>query len=264
MSQSDMILRASVLIERPILDVFYYVCDPVRLSEWVPVYTNIRVEEDYWKHETPQGKTFEVMVGLDLSSFLPGLGRPEGGASNGSLTKTLFAATPFGYSETIACMDVVPGRSISFRSTRFPQTGTYIFDPLSEGTMVTATHSVWGWSSWGPWAWFARPWAQDFLRQTLDQLKFRLEALRGRRPREAIFFFYRREQDRYTGGRICESLSREFGEGAIFRDVDSIDGATSRSASITRSQVPKQSWPSLAKVGSRVTENAKRLAGEIM
>lgn len=225
MSSSETTVSASVFIERPILDVFYYVCDPARLCEWVPVYTDIQVGDEYWSHLTPRGKSFTVRVGFDPMRFYPREASQVTTPWRPPLD-ALLAFSPYGYLETVTCIDLVPGRSISFKSRILPQTTTITFEPLSEGTLVTATHTHFGWSFLGALSGGARMWARDYLGHTMQQLKFRLEALRGRQPREVIVFSYRREKDHYTGGRICESLSREFGDGSVFRDVDSINGGS--------------------------------------
>jgi hypothetical protein len=213
------IYSAWVLIERPILDVFYYVCNPRRLTEWVPLYSDIKVPKDWRK--LPRGEQqFQATVGMGSAgrgwAGIPGLNmRAWPGLADMNMT-------PWSFNETVRFVDFVPGRSVTFQSTVFPQTATYLFEPAAKGTLLTASHSAWGWNALSPWTGFVRPWAEDYLRQALLQLKQRLEALRHRPSTERVFFSYRRDEDTYTGGRIVEALQREFGEGAIFRDVESI------------------------------------------
>ena len=90
--------------------------------------------------------------------------------------------------------------------------------------MVTVSRTPWGLGvlSFNPFMEFLRPWIEDMIKQMLIQLKQRLESFRFVRSEGRIFFSYRREIDKYEGGRVCEAMEREFGEGAIFRDVDSI------------------------------------------
>src|SRR5690348_17696199 len=124
---------------------------------------------------------------------------------------------------------MVAGRSISFKNhATIPQIATYTFEPTSRGTMVRLAHTPWSMGIWSfnPFLAFLRPWIEDMIKQALIQLKQRLESLRFVRPERRIFFSYRREIDRYEGGRVCEAMEREFGEGAIFRDVDSIRSGT--------------------------------------
>ena len=192
MSEGPRTINGWVLIERPIMDVFGYVCDPGRLTEWVPIYSAVDVPPG--RGHVKEGTTFRATVG----------------------------AAAFGIPETITCVNVVPGRSVTFRSQRFTQTATYIFEPTSEGTLLTGMHTPWAWAALTPWIDFIRPWAEQFVNQTLLHLKQRLEAMRFRESDKLIFFSYRRKNDKYIGGRVCEGLAREFGEGAIFRDVDAI------------------------------------------
>jgi hypothetical protein len=212
---------AWILIERPILDVFYFVCNPSRLPEWVPLYSAVKVPEN-WRNLPRGERTFQATVGMGSA------GRGWGGApgldmrSMGWPGLAAMNMTPWSVTETVRFVDFVPGRSVTFQSTVFPQTATYLFEPASKGTLLTASHSAWGWNALSPWTGFVRPWAEDYLRQALLQLKQRLEALRHRPSKERVFFSYRRDEDTYTGGRIVEALQREFGEGAIFRDVESI------------------------------------------
>jgi TIR domain len=142
----------------------------------------------------PEPKTFEVELGM----------------------------SPWSLTDTVTCLDVVAGRSISLKSRVLAQTATYLFEPTSKGTMVTALHMPWGAAALSPLMAFVRPWAEHTINQALLQLKQRLEALRHRPSPPRIFFSYRRKEDRYAGGRVCEWLMREFGEGTVFRDVESI------------------------------------------
>src|SRR5438874_140677 len=70
---------ASIVIDRPILDVFSYVCDPERLIEWVPFYTNIKVEEEFQTRlrrqrvPNPEGMYFRTTLGFDPSQWLEGI-----------------------------------------------------------------------------------------------------------------------------------------------------------------------------------------------
>jgi Polyketide cyclase / dehydrase and lipid transport/TIR domain len=189
-------MTASIMIERPIMEVFDYVRDPNRMPEWVPAYSAVMVPDDFdWKD--PENCSFGIAIGID----------------------------PWRIRDQVTCFDMVAGRSISFRNhTIFPQMATYTFEPTSRGTIVTATHIPWGLGVlvFKPFMGFLRPWVEDMIKQGLTQLKQRLESLRFVRPKRRIFFSYRREIDKYEGGRVCEAMEREFGEGAIFRDVDSI------------------------------------------
>ena len=193
---SASVFTASVLIDRPIMDVFDFVRDPQRLPEWVPLYSDVQLERDFFQGSA-EGKSFSATIGMK----------------------------PWGWSQKVQCLDIVGGRSITFKTEGlFPQTATYTFEATSKGTILTALHSSWGWHALSPWSGPARPIVEDTIRQALTLLKVRLESLRHRPSEPRVFFSYRRDGDPYTGGRIVELLEREFGHGAVFRDVDSISG----------------------------------------
>ena len=185
-------INGSVLIDRPIMDVYQYFSNPDRLREWVPFYSAVDVPAGYAKAKEP--KSFGVTVGM----------------------------APWEFKDTVTIVDAVMGRSLTYRSDRFAVLATYLFEPTSKGTVVTAMHMPWGVAAFTPLLSFARPWNEHIVNQALLQLKQRLEALRHRPSPPMIFFSYRRKEDRYTGGRVVETLEREFGEGSVFRDIDSM------------------------------------------
>src|SRR5512138_464182 len=140
-------ISAWIIIERPILDVFEYVFDARRLLEWVPVYSDVG---NPTFDEAAKRWTVEVQLGMP----------------------------PMTVRDTVTCLDVVAGRSITFQNRTFGQTATYLFEPTSIGTKVTALHTPWGFAAVSPFYSFVRPWSEHLLMEILLQLKQRLEALR--------------------------------------------------------------------------------------
>jgi len=47
MNSSAFTTTASIMIDRPIMDVFDYVRDPNRLPEWAPIFSGVAVPNDF-------------------------------------------------------------------------------------------------------------------------------------------------------------------------------------------------------------------------
>jgi hypothetical protein len=186
-------IEQSVVIQRPLFDVFDYLMDVERFWEWAPYFLSTQV-----------------------------LGTDENG------WPTLFKAR-FGLSwelsveSKVSISNVQRGKSITFRAEEPPQVATYMVEPALSGTILTARHSPW--PIFGI-SWFQGPiniFAADYLNQALSNVKQTLEA-RPPTSRPVVFLSYRRQQSaaEYSAGRIVDVLSKEFGDGSIFRDLATI------------------------------------------
>jgi hypothetical protein len=233
---SEILLQASVMIDRPILDVFNFVRDIKAHEQWIPFYSNIcfHDEPDDAPDTTPgtvrflkKGEYFKAtVVPLRFLDPIARLGIP---LVPGSRIKVYLD-------------DVVEGRRLLYRSSDVSWSTLCDFESSAGRTILTTSHSLWSWPAMGVGYWLGPlvPWANDWLRGFLNGLKLRLE---GRRvegsPR--IFFSYRRAKAKYAGGRIYDALAHEFGEGTVFRDTDSLLAGTNWfegiEAALARSQV---------------------------
>jgi hypothetical protein len=191
---TETIFSGSVIINRPILEIYNYVADVHALSEWFPFYTDVT------KTTPRSGSKISYRAQL---IFRPFLNR--------------------GPSIEVDMIDYVPGRRISYRSIDIGGTATVEFEPSLRGTLVTATASLLGWQAFvfGLVAQPIRLIFNDLIMQSLLSLKRRAES-RAVDARPLIFFNYRRSKAKYVGGRIYDALCQEFGQGYVFRDFESI------------------------------------------
>lgn len=185
------------IINRPIMEVFEYAADPRNLLEWFPAYSKVEVLDEHG-------------------------GRP-------TRFRATLAMSPLPWSPTVD-VDIVeaqPGRRVSWRIMAVGGAASCEFEPTSKGTVVTITLSLWSTGSLllGYFASPFRPFVNDLIAQVLLSLKRRAEG-RATKPTPLVFFSYRRSQAKYVGGRIYDALCQEFGEGAVFRDMESIPGGS--------------------------------------
>jgi hypothetical protein len=191
---AETIFSGSIIIDRPILEIYNYVADVRAIPEWFPFYTEVT--------EIPPQRGSKISFRAKLI-FKPFLNR--------------------GPSTVVDMTDYVPGRRISYRSVDFGVTTTVEFEPSLHGTLVSTTQSLLGWQALflGLVAQPARLICNDLIMQSLSSLKRRAES----RPVDTcplIFFNYRRSKAKYVGGRIYDALCQEFGQGYVFRDFESI------------------------------------------
>jgi hypothetical protein len=197
-------LRATTMIDAPVLEVFDYIASPGHLPEWVPFYSAVEPTGG----DTPQkGSAFVARF-----SMLPTL----------MDQMPLFAQlAPFASLRIrVSIDDIVPGRRIAYRANDLAWSTICDFEPSAGRTILTTTHSLWSTTGllWlGPMQMIA----DSFLQQVLDGLKRRLEG-RAVDPKPRIFFSYRRTDSPYAGGRVFDALTSEFGAGTVFRDTDSL------------------------------------------
>ncbi|HEX3678233.1 MAG TPA: SRPBCC family protein [Galbitalea sp.] len=207
---TELLISASVVIDRPILDVFKYIGNPEHLPEWVPFYSKAGpanpagvTSGDHFRATFSMRRPFgPIMPQLPFASFFP-------------IAQDIEIA--------VKVDDVVHGRRIAYRSQDVSWTTICEFEPAAGKTLLTTTHSLWSWYALALGHWLApiQPFANDIVRRILDGLKRRLEGRREEaEPR--IFFSYRRAHARYVGGRIFDALTDEFGRGTVFRDTDSL------------------------------------------
>ncbi len=188
----------TVIIDRPILEVYSYVADVHAIVEWYPFYTEVEIIPP-----RPDSKV-SFRAKLALKPLLN-----------------------WGPSVTVDLIDYVPGRRLSYRSLGWGVSTTAEFQPALRGTLVTLTMSLWGWqaSVFGLIAQPLRLLYNDWIMQALLSLKRKAEA-RVVDVRPLVFFNYRRSQAKYVGGRIYDALCQEFGIGYVFRDFESITGGS--------------------------------------
>jgi hypothetical protein len=191
----ETVFGGSVIINRPILEVYSYVEDVNSIVEWFPFYTEVAI--------IPPRRDSKVSFRAKMA------------------LKPLLNWGPIIYVDVI---DYVPGRRISYRNLDIGITITIEFQPALRGTLVTTTELLWGWQAvvFGLIAQPLRLIVNDLIMQSLVSLKRRAEA-RAVDVRPLVFFNYRRSSE-YVGGRIYDTLCQEFGIGYVFRDFESIAG----------------------------------------
>jgi hypothetical protein len=191
---TETIFSGSIIIDRPILEVYNYVADVHAISEWFPFYTEVT-------EITPRNDS-KISFRAELI-FKPFLNR--------------------GPSIVTDMTDYVPGRRISYRCIDIGLMTTVGFEPSLHGTLVSATQSLMGWQAFvfGLVAQPVRLIINDLIMQSLLSLKRRAES-RAEDALPLIFFNYRRSKAKYVGGRIYDALCQEFGQGYVFRDFESI------------------------------------------
>jgi hypothetical protein len=182
-------IKEQIAVDRPIFDVFEYVVDPRKFTEWIPFFSDVHVPPDF--AFVAPNNVLGVKVGV------------------GNLA----------VSDTITCTNLVPGRSATFENKRLPLTCSYALAPTAKGTLLTVTHVVRS-PLLAPL--LATSVAKIGTKQLLRLLKARLEAAAQNEPRKRIFFSYRRTEDKHAVGRVVDSLASEFGRSAIFMDIESI------------------------------------------
>jgi uncharacterized protein YndB with AHSA1/START domain len=188
-------ISATVIVERPIMEVFDYIANPDSVAHWVPLFSSTTRPESHEGYAT----RFEATVSLQ--------------------------PLPWGPTVEVEVTDLVPGRRIAYRCPALGQTSAIEFQSSSRGTIVTTTHSLWSWYAVmsGYWSRLFEPLGADYMRHAMLSMKRHLEG-RQVETRPLVFFSYRRSQAQYVGGRIFDALTQEFGTGAVFRDVDSLLG----------------------------------------
>jgi TIR domain len=185
-------IEQSVVIQRPLFDVFDYLMDVDRFWEWAPYFLDTEVsktDENNWP------TLFKARVGLswDLSIV-----------------------------SKVWISNVQRGKSITFRSEEPPQVATYTVEPTLSGTILTARHSPWPIFGMSSLQAPINVFMADYLNQALSNVKQTLEA-RPPTSRPVVFLSYRQQSTaEYSAGRIVEALSKEFGGESIFRDLATI------------------------------------------
>lgn len=214
----DAFLTASIMIQAPLLEVFDYVADPLRLPEWVPVYNDVRNVQRRSPESLSIGDTFDANFAIFPNVF--------GGSfdSDARLPHApgSFSSVMAGLPLSVRVDDLVHGRRLSYRAN-VGWTTLCDFESVGGNTVMKMTQSMWSLPGLVS-SYFMGPMQalyNEIYRGILQGLKRRLEgrAVEGV-PR--IFFSYRRVDARHVGGRIYDSLVAEFGRGTVFRDTDSL------------------------------------------
>jgi len=191
---TDIIFRGSIIINRPILEIYNYVEDVRRISEWYPFYADVEVPS----HQ-PVAGVLRFRATLAFKPFpiwMPAI--------------------------NVDLIDATPGRRLSYRSLDIGATTTINFQPAVRGTLVSVTQTLWGWQAavFGLVVQPLRLVANDLIMQTLTSLKHKAEG-RNEPIHPLVFFNYRRSHE-YVAGRIYDALCQDFGLGYVFKDFDSI------------------------------------------
>lgn len=202
MATNDAPFTGSIIVDRPIMEVFEYASDPKYLGYWYPFYSRID------PLQTAPGSLLSYNIILQIGSL------PWG---------------PF----QIDLVSLVPGRRLLYHCLRGGVILRVEFEPSSQGTIVHTSMSLWSWQAvllafTIP---LSRPFFNDWISQSLASFKRNVEG-RVAQNKPFVFFSYRREQAMYTGGRIYDALLQEFGEGFVFRDINSISGGSKWESSI--------------------------------
>jgi hypothetical protein len=200
--------KESILIRRPVLEVFDYILDAEKSWQWAPYFLSVRPSEGYLDRESATSDA-------DASSSDSTRRRSRGFNVRIGLSDLVF------YETELFISDWRRGRYIIWRNIDPPQVARYNFEPVSAGTYITAEHNPWTW----PGMDFARQlvvqYIQEYLSQGLNNLKNMLEE-RPPASRYVAFLSYRRKAADYVVGRLIERLTNEFGLNAVFRDISSI------------------------------------------
>ena len=195
---TDAVFSGSVIINRPILEVFNYVTDVASITEWIPFLKQIEIVN------ARKGSAVSFRATLAVGELL----KPP-------LNRDL---------SFIVDLNFVPGRRLSYRSAYVGIHTTMEFEPTLNGSLVKSTlSSSWGWQA----GVFSEPShlsllnMNDWINRSLLSLKRNAEA-RAVDVNPIIFFNYRRSKAAYVGGRIYDALCQEFGVGCVFRDFESL------------------------------------------
>jgi hypothetical protein len=185
-------IEQSIVIQRPLFDVFDYLMDVERFWEWAPYFLNTEVlERDKYRWPT----VFKARVGLSWDLAIE---------------------------SKVSVSNVQRGKSITYRSEEPPQVATYMVEPTLSGTILTARHSPWPLFGISLLQGAINIFAADYLNQALSNVKQTLEA-RPPTSRPVVFLSYRRQETaEYSPGRLVEVISKEFGDGSVFRDLATI------------------------------------------
>jgi TIR domain len=213
---SDGIFGGSIFIYRPIMEVFNYTYEPKSMTQWQPFITQIDVIKK------AQINGIEKAKGVALDP----VDTTEGPIETYDV-KLQLRPLSRGPKIRVELTDTTPGRLLYYRCYSTGMNCSIRFEPFSRGTLVNVSLSYFSWQAllFGLTALPIRPWFNDLISQTLESLKRNAEN-RSVQSDPFIFFSYRREHAKYTGGRIYDALIQEFGEGFVFRDIDSISGGS--------------------------------------
>lgn len=201
---TDAVFTGSIIVARPIMEVFEYARDPKNIHEWYPFYSKI--------DEVERGEnilSFKITYNRIVSPLMPTF--------------------------QVDLTEMVPGRRLVYRCLKGGVIFTIEFQPSSSGTVIFSSMSLWSWQAilLGFTIPLSRPFFNDWIAQSLQSFKRNAEG-RDAQGKPFVFFSYRRAQAMYTGGRIYDALLQEFGEGFVFRDINSISGGSKWRMSIEK------------------------------
>ncbi|HEX2870875.1 MAG TPA: toll/interleukin-1 receptor domain-containing protein [Polyangiaceae bacterium] len=202
-------------VNRPLIEVFDKVCYLEHAKDWVPfcVASEMIAPSAESEHhhgigrgmvglfEFALGPVLRLKVRQDVTEFVWGKTlRFVTGAADGGQVQDLTSRL---------MTRLIPRTAIRFD-----------FEPCASGTVLTVELSIWmlafGASDVG------RPAAAESLLQALARLKHSIEQSEPASLEPWMFFNYRRDDAGFAGDRIYDALTREFGEGAIVRDINHI------------------------------------------
>jgi len=192
---TDSVFTGSIIVNRPIMEVFDYARDPNKIYEWHPFHSKLE----------------EVERGENILSF------------EITYSRLISPLTP---TFRVDLTEMVLGRRLVYRCLKGGVVFTIDCEPSSRGTVIYSSMSLWSWQAvllefTVP---LSRPFFNDWIAQSLANFKRNAEGKDSKND-AFVFYSYRREA-MYTGGRIYDALLQEFGEGFVFRDIDSISGGS--------------------------------------
>lgn len=189
----------TVVIDRPLIEVFEYICDISQIPNWSPA-----VESAELVQPASEG----------LPNF-NGIGR--GAVFNLGYR---FGLLPMTAQVHVSEFDY--GRAAAFRCNWPVMTSAYRLVPTARGTVLSAENNPWAFGlSWGMGS-MLQPLANDYMKMALSNLARNLMLGQRDRPAPKLFFCYRRQASQFVSGRILDPLKQTFGPGYVFHDYASI------------------------------------------
>ncbi len=113
---TDAVFTGSIIVARPIMEVFEYARDPKNIHEWYPFYSKI--------DEVERGEnilSFKITYNRIVSPLMPTF--------------------------QVDLTEMVPGRRLVYRCLKGGVIFTIEFQPSSSGTVIFSSMSLWSWQA---------------------------------------------------------------------------------------------------------------------
>src|SRR6185503_2898106 len=207
---SEVRVTASVVILRPLVEVFDKVCNIDSAADWVPFCESARMTQPSFEPEAHNG-IGPGMEGIFDFAIGPGIRfQVRQKVSEFEWGRKLVYSTAYiEYGSKMVSRLLAP---------LVPRTAIRSeFEASHAGTVLTVEVAVWVLPLGGND--LSRALISDGVLQALARLKRNIEHSEAARFSPWIFFNYRRNDAEFAADRIYDSIKREFGEGASFRDL---------------------------------------------